>query len=106
MRQQTLAQLANVPQTYVSRYLRNENIPHDATERINEILSKSKAGLVVTWLSHPGNTITPRQSLDWFGLHSLSQTITKLRKQGHDIRNVGQGGPHDYAVYKLFSKEK
>jgi hypothetical protein len=61
----------------------------------------SKAQLVLRHLQS-GRTITPLESLKLYGLHSLSQTVTRLRKQGHDIRNIGPGGPHDYGVYALF----
>lgn len=108
MHTQTIAELANVHPSDVSNYRawvngddsRLRYVSPEKRERISKVIKTPKAQLVLMHLQS-GQTLTPLESLRLYGLHSLSQTITKLRKRGHDIRNVGDGGPHDYAVYKL-----
>ena len=103
MKQAKIAELAKVSQADVSRYISGKAMSSAAkTEAIFLVLNKSKAGMVLNYLSMAGRTITMQESLSWFGLASLSQTVTRLRKQGHDIRNIGPGGPHDYGVYALY----
>jgi len=104
--QATVARLADVSRADVCNYEagRTKYVSAEKQARIEQAKSGfSKAQLVLRWLQS-GRTLTPLESLRMFGLHSLSQTITKLRARGHDIRNIGPGGPHDYAVYELFKR--
>jgi hypothetical protein len=107
MQHRKLAELAGVSEQDVSNLAhgRENYLSSEKEARIRIFLSMSKIDLALYWLSK-GNTLTPIQSLEWFHLHSLSQTITKLRNKGYDIRNISKHGPHDYAIYKLFTEEK
>ena len=104
--QATVARLADVSRADVSNYEagRITFVTTEKRARIKQVRSGlSKAQLVLRWLES-GRTLTPLESLRMFRLHSLSQTIAKLKARGHDIRNIGPGGPHDYAVYKLYER--
>jgi len=98
-----IARQAGVNRADVTNWFkgRHEFVSTEKSIKILTVMNASKAGLVLSYLSG-GNTITMQQSLRWFGLASLSQTCTRLRDQGHDIRNIGPKGPHDFAIYALF----
>ncbi len=107
MNQQILAYLADVRQGDISNYDagRLRYVSEDKRARIDEVRQLSKAQLVLRFLQS-GKTLTPQESLRYFGLHALSQTITRLKRQGHPIKNIGSKGPHDYAIYQLQENEK
>lgn len=110
--QKAIAELAGVSRPDVSNYLsgRERYVTAEKQHRIESVIrcgrTVSKTQMVLDWLLG-GNTLTPNQSLAWFGLHALSQTVTKLRMRGYDIRNIAGRGRdgHQFAIYKLFMEE-
>ena len=103
IRQRAIADLAGVRQADVSLYMYGNygRIGRAKFERIQEIIDLPKAQLVLRHLQK-GWTLTPLQSLQLYGLHSLSQTITRLKGAGHDIRNLAEQPNQTYATYKYF----
>jgi len=103
MQQIMIAKLAGVNQADVSNneYGRGRFVSAEKKRKIEAVKAMSKTQAVLVWLSR-GNTLTPIESLNWFGLHALSQTITKLRRRGHDIRNLTEQPNQSFAVYALF----
>lgn len=106
--QKVIAELAGVSRPDVSNYMadRQKFVSPEKRRRIQSVIERgqriSKTQMVLDWLK-TGNTITPQQSLAWFGLHALSQTVTKLRMRGYDIQNIAGRGRdgHNFAIYKM-----
>ena len=112
MNRAEIARMAAVNPSDVTNYLHPDTSRKDyvspakrariaAALETHEAVGMSKAQQVLAYLKS-GRTLTPQQSLRWFGLHALSQTVTKLRARGHNIVNINAGkGPHLHAEYKL-----
>lgn len=107
VRQSVIAYHANVTQPDVANFLagRMEYVKPEKRERIAQALKLTKAELVRRHLLS-GRTITPLESLKLYGLHALSQTITRLRRQGYDIRNsIPECRKNQtYAIYRLYQE--
>jgi len=102
IRQRAIADLAGVRQADVSLYLQGytQRVGVGKCQRIYEVLQLPKAQMVLRHLQS-GRTLTPLESWKLYGLHALSQTITRLRKV-YDIRNISEQPNQTYGVYALF----
>lgn len=111
MKRADIARAADVNRSDVSNYFhskerREKYVSEEKQRRIEaaaESLKFSKAEMALHWLQR-GNTLTPIQSLSWFGLHSLSQQVTKWQRRGIDVRNIVPEAEkfHTHAIYALF----
>jgi transcriptional regulator with XRE-family HTH domain len=103
--QSIIAEHANVTQPDIANYLagRLNYVTEEKQQRIRQALKLTKAELVRRHLLS-GKTITPLESLKLYGLHALSQQVTKWRARRIDVRNIVPGSEkyQTYAVYALF----
>jgi hypothetical protein len=105
MQQKIIAEIAGVNQADVANHIaiRTRYVSTEKARAIQKVLDMPKAEAALWWLKQ-GRTLTPLQSLNLFGLHSLSQQVTKWRARRIDVRNIVPGSEkyQTYAVYALF----
>ena len=63
-------------------------------------MATSQKDRVLNWLK-TGKTLTPLEALNNGMGMRLSDIVFRLKKEGHDIENIGK---EKYAEYKLMSK--
>lgn len=111
MKRTDIARVAGVNRSDVSNYFhskdrREKYVSEEKQRRIetaSEAIKVSKAAVALAYLK-AGHTLTPLQSLSWFGLHSLSQQVTKWQRRGIDVRNIVPEANkfQTHAIYRLF----
>lgn len=60
---------------------------------------KSKQQKVMTCLKKWGNTLTPLEALQYFGVFRLAPIVGRMKEQGYNIVNLNEGSGR-FANYK------